>query len=77
MWNVAAGHESYSGDHGKHDVILDDLVAKGLWEKDGPILTFENILFSDSGAAYLGGYNSAGMPAEGLVYTMRKCFKTL
>ena len=71
IWNVATDADFY--DCTNHDVIVDGLVADGVWKYAEPPLKINNIVFSDCGSALLGGYSSSGLSAHGLVYIMRKC----
>ena len=71
IWNVATDADFY--DCTNQDVIVDGLVADGVWKYAEPPLKINNIVFSDCGSALLGGYSSSGLSAHGLVYIMRKC----
>lgn len=72
MWNVVQGQDEFVGDYGKHGQVVQDLVDAKQWRHFRPVQTFDDLLFSDSGAAYLGGYDTTGMPSEGLVFIMSK-----
>lgn len=72
MWNIAEGFESYGRDFERHDAVVDGLVADGVWSYSEPVRRFQNLVFTDSGAALLGGYNNAGLATQGMVYIMRK-----
>ena len=72
IWNIVEGYEHIGKDFEKYDFIVDDLIARKKWEHFRPIQTFEQLVFTDSGASYLGGYGAVGLAAKGFVYCMRK-----
>ena len=71
IWNIADGGEF--SEYDDHASIVDGLVADGIWKYAEPVKKIDNLVFSDSGRALLGGYDSSGLATLGLVYTMRKC----
>ena len=71
IWNVATDEDYY--DDTNHAVIVDGLVADGVWTYFDPPRKINDLVFSDCGSALLGGYNSSGLSAHGLAYVMKKC----
>ena len=72
MWNIAEGYEHYGRDYAKYDEIVEGLRQTSKWEYFRPIEKFESLVFTDSGAAYLNGYYSAGLATKGYLYCMKK-----
>ena len=54
MWNIAVGYEDFGKDFLLYDQIVDDLRAKKAWTYLRPIDKANHVVFTDSGAAYLG-----------------------
>ena len=71
IWNVATDQEFYEDTN--HALIVDGLVAKGVWTYAEAPKKINNLVFSDCGRALLGGYSSCGLSTNGLVYIMKKC----
>ncbi len=76
LWNLVSGFESCSPAHAHFDELVADLVSRGTWKHEVPVQSFANLVFTDSGAAFLGGYSSGGVAEQGLVYIMRKSVET-
>lgn len=72
MWNIAEGYEYFGKDFESYDMIIDELRALKQWEYYTPMKMVDRLVFTDSGAAYLGGYSGMGLDAKGFIYTMRK-----
>lgn len=72
IWNIAEGYEHYGSDYEQYDQIIDELRAARKWEYVQPIRRFDQLVFTDSGSAYLGGYRPFGLATQGFVYVMRK-----
>ena len=51
---------------------MDGLKADKAWAAHRPPAHFSQLVFTDCGRAYLGGYYSAGAATAGQVYVMRK-----
>ena len=72
IWNIAEGFEDYGKDFVQHDRVVDGLVADRVWKYAEPVRKLDRLVFTDSGAAMLGGYENAGLSTQGFVYIMRK-----
>lgn len=72
IWNIAEGYEHFSKDFADYDKIIDDLRASKQWSYHCPVLKFDNMVFTDCGAAFLKGYLGSGVADKGLVYIMKK-----
>ena len=48
------------------------MVADKVWRYAEPVRRLDKLVFTDSGAAMLSGYENAGLSTEGFVYIMRK-----
>lgn len=72
MWNIAQGYEHFGKDFQSYDRIIDEMRAKKMWDYVHPIQELNHIVFTDSGAAYLGGYSDVGLDTQGFIYTMRR-----
>ena len=72
IWNIAEGYEDFGGDFEHYDQIIDTLRAQKQWDYLIPIQKLKRIVFTDSGAAYLGGYSGVGLDAQGFIYTMKR-----
>lgn len=71
IWNVATDGEFYEDTN--HSLIVDGLVADGVWTYAESPKKINNLVFTDCGSSLLRGLDSSGLSAHGLVYTMRKC----
>ena len=71
IWNVATDEEFYECTN--HAMIVDGLVAEGVWTYAEPPRKIGNLVFTDCGSAFLRGYDSAGLSAHGLAYIMKRC----
>jgi ubiquinone/menaquinone biosynthesis C-methylase UbiE len=72
IWNIAEEFEFYGKDFESYDQIIDELRASNKWEYHCPVQRLNQIVFTDSGAAYLGGYHGDGLATQGFIYTMKK-----
>ena len=72
MWNIADGYVHFGRDYEHYDDIVMGLVAQKQWKFHKPVQRFEELVFTDCGAAYLGGYKSAGASTQGFLYVMQK-----
>ena len=70
IWNVATDEEFY--DCTDHAVIVDGLVADGVWTYAERPKKINDLVFSDCGSALVKGYTTSGLSAHGLVYIMKK-----
>ena len=75
IWNIAHGYEHFSKDFARYDDIVDGFVRDKKWEFLCPIKRFQQMVFTDCGAAFLKGYLGSGVADSGMVYLMRKCLK--
>ena len=66
------GFEDYGKDFVQHDRVVDGMVADKVWRYAEPVRRLDKLVFTDSGAAMLSGYENAGLSTEGFVYIMRK-----
>ena len=73
IWNIAYGYEYFSKDFERYDEIIDTLRAEKKWDYLCPVRKFDQMVFSDCGAAFLKGYQGTGVIDSGMVYLMRKC----
>ena len=72
IWNIAEGYEDYPGDFQYYDQIIDELRSSKHWEYLSPRQEMNRIVFTDSGASYLGGYSDVGLDTRGYIYTMTR-----
>ena len=72
IWNIVEGYEDIPGDFKYYDQIIDELRGSKHWDYLIPRQCMKRIVFSDSGAAFLGGYAGAGLDARGYIYTMTR-----
>jgi len=72
-WNIAAGYEHFDKDYARFDELVMDLVRQRRWEFAAPVVSHEQMCFTDCGAAYLRGFTTlGGIQCQGFTYIMRK-----
>ena len=72
MWNICDGYEEIAKEFEMYDQIIDDLRASKKWDYYKPIEKFDNLVFSDGGAACIQGRSECGLDDKGYIYTMVK-----
>ena len=72
IWNIAEGYQNYPGDFEHYDQIIDELRGCKQWDYLRPRQELNRIVFTDGGAAYLGGYSGVGLDTRGYIYTMTR-----
>ena len=72
MWNIADRYDQINQEFENYDQIVDELRAEKKWDYYKPIQKFSRVVFSDGGAAYLGGRPETGLDAQGFIYTMKR-----
>ena len=72
MWNIATGFEHFGPDFEFYQQIIDEMRATRQWDYFKPIQKLNHVVFTDSGAAYLGGYSGCGLDGQGFIYTMTR-----
>ena len=72
MWNIIQGYEHNGPDFEMYDQLIDEMRASRQWDYFQPIKKLNHCVFTDSGAAMLGGYGGSGLDGEGFIYTMTR-----